>query len=140
VKSLKFHLASKVSLGNHDAYEARAKPAFTKATGTEPETYVEIPQGNERGPLFQLLERDAAQQPRDDVEIGADPDRAPVARSDRGGGQVRHGCRHASAEPGTEIPKYHRGVDIHCMPGGYHTEFTADDVANGAVYDTAVDI
>ena len=24
------------------------------------------------------------------------------------------------------------------MPGGYHTEFAADDVANGAVYDSAV--
>ena len=40
--------------------------------------------------------------------------------------------------PELEIPAYHRGVDIHCMPGGYHTEFGAGDVANGAVYDTAV--
>jgi SAM-dependent methyltransferase len=37
-----------------------------------------------------------------------------------------------------EIPRYHQHVDIHCMPGGYHTEFAPDDVANGAVYDRAV--
>jgi len=29
-------------------------------------------------------------------------------------------------------------VDIHCMPGGYHSDFTTNDVANGAVYDAGV--
>ena len=37
-----------------------------------------------------------------------------------------------------EIPSYHTAVDIHCQPGGYHTELTADDVAAGAVYDRGV--
>jgi SAM-dependent methyltransferase len=41
-------------------------------------------------------------------------------------------------DPQLEIPRYHRAVDIHCMPGGYHTEFSANDVSNGAVYDRAV--
>lgn len=25
--------------------------------------------------------------------------------------------------PALQIPKYHTAVDIHCQPGGYHTEF-----------------
>jgi ubiquinone/menaquinone biosynthesis C-methylase UbiE len=41
-------------------------------------------------------------------------------------------------DPKLETPRYHTLVDIHCMPGGYHTDFAEDDVANGAVYDRAV--
>ena len=52
VKSLKFHLASKVSLGNQNAYEARAKPAFTKAMGAEPQTYADIRRAMSEDPYF----------------------------------------------------------------------------------------
>jgi ubiquinone/menaquinone biosynthesis C-methylase UbiE len=34
-----------------------------------------------------------------------------------------------------EVPKYVSSIDIHCMPGGYTREVTADDVTVGAVYD-----
>jgi SAM-dependent methyltransferase len=38
-------------------------------------------------------------------------------------------------DPEFKVPGYQTAVDIHCMPGGYHSEFTEDDVAAGAVYD-----
>jgi len=41
-------------------------------------------------------------------------------------------------DPDLEIPAYHRAVDIHCQPGGYHTEVAQNDVAAGAIYDRAV--
>ena len=34
-----------------------------------------------------------------------------------------------------EIPRYHTAMDIHCKPGGYHTEIAEDDVFAGAEYD-----
>ena len=37
-----------------------------------------------------------------------------------------------------EIPRYHRLADIHCMPGGYHSEVTENDLGAGAIYDRAV--
>jgi ubiquinone/menaquinone biosynthesis C-methylase UbiE len=37
--------------------------------------------------------------------------------------------------PDFAIPAYQTAVDIHCMPGGYHSEFTEDDIAAGAIYD-----
>ena len=40
--------------------------------------------------------------------------------------------------PDLPIPAYHTAVDIHCQPGGYHTELGQDDVAAGAIYDRAV--
>jgi SAM-dependent methyltransferase len=33
------------------------------------------------------------------------------------------------------LPKYHAAVDIHCKPGGYHTELTDDCVFAGAEFD-----
>jgi ubiquinone/menaquinone biosynthesis C-methylase UbiE len=38
-------------------------------------------------------------------------------------------------DPNFSTPTYQKAVDIHCMPGGYHSEFIADDVTAGAVYD-----
>lgn len=36
------------------------------------------------------------------------------------------------------VPKYISSLDIHCMPGGYASEVTADDVSVAAVYDRGV--
>ena len=33
------------------------------------------------------------------------------------------------------VPRYHTAIDIHCMPGGYHTEIMKDDVFAGALFD-----
>jgi ubiquinone/menaquinone biosynthesis C-methylase UbiE len=38
-------------------------------------------------------------------------------------------------DPNLEIPRYHTAVDIHCKPGGYHTELCEDDVFAGAEFD-----
>jgi SAM-dependent methyltransferase len=38
-------------------------------------------------------------------------------------------------DPALQIPKYLLAMDTHCMPGSYHTEWSADDLANGALYD-----
>ena len=37
--------------------------------------------------------------------------------------------------PALEIPKYLRAMDTHCMPGSYYTDWTDDDLSNGALYD-----
>ena len=44
-------------------------------------------------------------------------------------------------DPKLEIPKYHTAVNIHCKPGGYHTELLkSDDVFAGAEYDRTVNM
>ena len=37
--------------------------------------------------------------------------------------------------PDVKAPRYNTEIEIHCKPGGYHTELTADDVFAGAEYD-----
>jgi ubiquinone/menaquinone biosynthesis C-methylase UbiE len=36
------------------------------------------------------------------------------------------------------VPRYVSAIDIHCMPGGYSAEVSAEDVAAGALYDRGV--
>ncbi len=43
-------------------------------------------------------------------------------------------------DPDLEIPAYVSKMDIHLMPGNYHTEFTDDDVAQGAIYTMGTDV
>lgn len=138
VKSLKFHLASKVSPGNRTAFEARAKGQFEKEEGRAPADYHEIRRAMAKEPYFRFwsaLQRNSqemmwksTQMP---VERQLDDLVATAKQSERKLGSL-------ALDPDMPIPRYHTLVDIHCMPGGYHTDFTQDDVANGAVYDRAV--
>lgn len=38
-----------------------------------------------------------------------------------------------SLDSSVQVPRYNSEVDIHCKPGGYHTEVVEDDVLAGAV-------
>ena len=43
-------------------------------------------------------------------------------------------------DPALKVPGYLSELDIHRKPGGYHTEFMADDVAAGAQYDRTITV
>ncbi|MBL0923102.1 MAG: class I SAM-dependent methyltransferase [Sphingomonadaceae bacterium] len=137
VKSLKFHLASKVSVGNKDAFEARANPAFAKSAGHPAESYHDVRKAMADEPYFNFwsaMQRNSQEMMWKSVQMPVErqlPKLIEKSRQEGAGGTLR-------LNPELEIPRYHRAVDIHCMPGGYHTEFAEDDLANGAVYDRAV--
>jgi SAM-dependent methyltransferase len=137
VKSLKLHLATKVSPGNRDAYEARARPAYAKAQGRDPESHGEIRKAMAGEPYFTFwsaMLRNSQEMMWKAVQIPVErqlPALLTASAAADGPGSLR-------LDPVLAIPRYHSSVDIHCMPGGYHSEFTADDVANGAVYDSGV--
>ena len=42
------------------------------------------------------------------------------ATESRCGGSLR-------LDPDLKVPRYHTAVDIHCQPGGYHSEFADED-------------
>ena len=42
--------------------------------------------------------------------------------------------------PALPIPRYIQAVDIHVMPGNFHTELSADDIFAGALYDRGVHV
>jgi SAM-dependent methyltransferase len=63
---------------------------------------------------------------------------AKAAHTARGGasGTVARGS--LALDASLPVPNYTAAVDIHVMPGGFHTEITADDVFAGALYDRGV--
>lgn len=138
VKSLKLHLATKVAPGNHLSYEVNAGPRYEKAEGHAPQTYHEVRRAMADDPYFNFW---SALQ-RNSQEMMWKSSQLPVERQLPSLIEVVKNAESKlgslELDPDLEIPRYLTLVDIHCMPGGYHTEFAQDDVANGAVYDRAV--
>jgi ubiquinone/menaquinone biosynthesis C-methylase UbiE len=54
-----------------------------------------------------------------------------AARSEGAGGRL-------TLNPDLTMPSYAEMIDIHCMPGGYTSDYAPDDVAVGAIYDRGV--
>ena len=138
VRSFKEHLVAHVHPGNRLAFERRVKPAFEEEHGRDPENRFEIRDVMTRDPHYRMFSALL----RTSQEMMWSASQQPVQRrleelveqarvNGDAGGSLR-------LDPGLEVPRYHKAVDIHCQPGGYHTEVTEDDVAPGAIYDRAV--
>lgn len=138
--SLKSHLSSDISAGTRTVYEVRIKPAFARANNRPPRDRHEVRRAIGRDSYYQMassLKRTAQELMFESV--GASVERqlptliakAKPRRAPDQGGSLR-------LDPSLPIPRYHRAVDIHCMPGGYHTEIAEDDVYAGALYDRSI--
>lgn len=138
VKSLKYHLASKVSPGNKLAYEVRGKPQYVKANGGEPHTHHQIRSVMQADPYFRMwsaLQRTSQEMMWRAVQIPVERQFDSLREAAANAGPQMGSLR---LDPDLDVPAYHTAVDIHCMPGGYHSEFAENDLSNGAVYDRAV--
>ena len=137
VKSLKFHLASQVSVGNRDAFEGRAKAKFEKAEGRPATTLHDVRKAMQHDPYYRFwgaMQRNSQEMMWKSVQIPVERQHDQLVSA----GKVTAPKGTLTLDSALETPRYHAMVDIHCMPGGYHTDFSADDVSNGAVYDRAV--
>ena len=146
VASLRGHLSGRVMPGAYRVYQARVEPAFKARHGRPPADQEEVRQVMTRDPYYQFW---SAMQRRSQEmlwESVIDPterqlpdliakagklSKRKLARGKRGTLRL---------DPKLEIPRYHRAVDIHLQPGGYHTDFTVDDVAAGVVYDKGINL
>jgi SAM-dependent methyltransferase len=135
VQSLKTHIFRNISPGNKVVYEKLAKPKFEQEHQRPPQNRHEIREVMQHESYY----RWTSALKRIHQEILWDAVNTSVGRQlpelierakDRGGelGTL-------TLDPNFQIPNYQKAVDIHCMPGGYHSEFTGGDVAAGATYD-----
>ncbi|MEH2162035.1 MAG: class I SAM-dependent methyltransferase [Nostoc sp.] len=138
VQSLKIHIFRNLIPGNKVVYEKLAKPKFEQEHQRPPQNRHEIREVMQHEPYY----RWTSALKRINQEILWDAVNTTVERQlpelierakDRGGelGTL-------TLDPNCQIPNHQKAVDIHCMPGGYHSEFTADDLAAGATYDRGV--
>ena len=140
VLGLKTHISREVGPGNKKVYEGRVLPEFRRRTNRDPKDRAELRRAMERDPYHQAwgsLMRTAQEVMWESVEDTVDRqlpeimNKTKSRESDRGTVRV---------DPDLAIPNYLTAVDIHCMPGNYHTEVGEDDIRQGAVYDRGVSI
>lgn len=138
VKSLKLHLATKIAPGNKLAYEQRALPAFVREKGAEPGSHHDIRRLMNDDPYFRMwgaMQRTSQEMMWSSVQLSVERQNADLQAR---GSAIAAPIGSVSLDPDLPVPNYISAVDIHCMPGNYHGQYQADDIANGAVYDRAV--
>ncbi len=135
VASFKIHMEDNFYPANGAVYDQKVKPAFARKNGREPKSRHEVRKAMSSEPYYQMwsaIARNLQEQLWDNVGQCIERQLPELmARAKVGPG--KHGS--LTLDPGLDIPGYNADIDIHCMPGGYHTELCEGDVYAGALYD-----
>ena len=136
--NLNGYLATRLSPKVRVAYEKRARPAFEQAEGRSPQTRQEVRKAMLGDPTYQTW----SALRRNTMEMRQQAGRGLVLRQlgeliDKAR-ELNEDSPNLKLDPSVKVPRYASAVDIHCMPGGYHTELVADDISAGANYDAGI--
>jgi SAM-dependent methyltransferase len=134
VVDLKIHMEEDVYPVDAAVYEKKALPQFKKEHGRAPSDHHEVRKLMEREPstkLWSAMARTIQEMLWDGAGNTVErqlPDLISRAKIAKPRGTL-------TLDPSVKTPRYNGEIDIHCMPGGYHTDLTEDDVFAGAIYD-----
>lgn len=140
VKSFRGHLSAAVAPGSRRVYEQVVLPKFQQANGRPPQDKYEVRKEMEQQPYYQFwsaMQRSSQEMMWDSVIDTVERTLPQLQESAAafGSGNPRGSL---TLDETLTIPNYHTGVDIHLQPGAYHSEFTENDLAAGAIYDRGV--
>jgi len=140
VRELMVHVTRDLMPGKKKLYEAKVKPAFLRAHNRPPKDRHEVRKAMEEEDFNQVWGalRRTTQEMMFDV-IGESVERQLPDLIDRAG-RIGSKLGRLTLDPDLEIPRYQTAVDIHCKPGGYHTEIADHDVFAGAEYDRSYNL
>jgi ubiquinone/menaquinone biosynthesis C-methylase UbiE len=146
VMAFRGHLSGALMPGAYRVYQQRVEPAFRAVHGRPPADQEEVRQVMTRDPYYQFwsaMQRRSQEMLWESV-IEPTERQLPelIGRSRKLSKKTLAKGRQGSLrlDPSLVVPKYHTAADIHLQPGGYHTDFTADDVAAGVVYDKGINL
>ncbi len=129
------YLSGTVGGGNKLAYDKQVLPEFRAEHGRDPEHRYEIREAMDRNDWHRMW----SALKRNSMEMRQHNGRQAVLRQlDELDAMAKQFNEHSGLlelDPSVEQPHYQTAVDIHCQPGGYHSEERADDVTVGANYD-----
>lgn len=132
------YLSGPIGAGNRLAYEKRVLPAFRAEHGRDPEHRYEIRDAMNRDPWHRMW----SALKRNSMEMRQHNGRQVVLRQlDELDAMARQFNEHSGMlelDPAIAQPEYQTAVDIHCQPGGYHSEERPGDVTVGANYDVGL--
>lgn len=120
------------------AYETRVRPAFEQSHGRTISSRQDVRRAITEDSTYQTwsaLRRNA-------MEMRQQTGRALVLGQlesllDKAE-EFNHDAAGLQLDPGIRQPRYASAVDIHCMPGGYHSEVVPNDISAGANYDCGI--
>jgi ubiquinone/menaquinone biosynthesis C-methylase UbiE len=137
--SMRKFFTEEIFPGNRELYAKHLLPAFGADQGRPPQNRQEVKElmnGTFYYRAGSLLGR-ASQELLWDV-VGESVERQlETLKSKVPKGKTLGSLR---VNPDLQMPAYIEAVDIHVMPGNFHTEITADDVYAGALYDRGVHV
>ena len=136
--NLNGYLSTRLSPKVRESYEKRVKPAFEQREGRAPESRHEVRKAMAADPVYQTW----SALRRNTMEMRQQAGRGMVLRQlgpliDKVR-QINETSPGLQLDPSVQVPRYVSAVDIHCMPGGYHTELVPGDVLAPANYDSGI--
>ena len=142
VRSYKEYLVKNIHAGNRERYEKTIKPKFEKSQNREPGDRFEVRDLMVKDPYYQMfssLLRTSQEMMWSSCQIPVEKGFTALNEKIRlSNGESNLGS--LKLDENLDVPRYHKAVDIHCQPGGYHSEFGENDASPGMVYDRAVHI
>ena len=135
---LNMHLAQAVQPGVKLAYDTRVAPAFAAEHGRQPADRHEVRKAMQKDLHYQLwsaLRRNTMEQRQ---QAGRSVVFRQLAQLRAAADKINEGASTLKLDSSIVQPRYASVVDIHCMPGNYHTEEVARDIAPGANYDAGL--
>ncbi|MBM3503000.1 MAG: class I SAM-dependent methyltransferase [Alphaproteobacteria bacterium] len=126
--------------GNREIYRRVLKPRFTVKNGRAPDRH-ELWDMFKGGSSYQWssalrrLQQEGMWDSVADIVDRQGPELAALARHEATKNRQKGSLRLDSR---IQAPRYLTAVDIHCMPGNYHTQSSGEDVFAGALYDRAI--
>ena len=136
--NLNGYLSTRLSPKVRESYEKRVRPAFERREGRAPEDRHEVRKAMAADPVYQTW----SALRRNTMEMRQQAGRGMVLRQlgpliDKVR-QINETSPGLQLDPSVQVPRYVSAVDIHCMPGGYHTELVPGDVLAPANYDSGI--
>jgi len=135
VASLRKFFTTELIPGNRELYESRLKPKFEAEHGRPPAGEAEVKalmEGTFYYRASSLIGRATQELLWDTVGESVERQREALSAKARPkSGELGS----LTLDPTLPMPAYIQAVDIHVMPGNFHTDLGGDDVLAGALYD-----
>lgn len=144
VASLRHHVLDDMAAAMRSRYDEQVRSAFVRKHGRQPLDGDEVHDAMLDEPYFGFYSsvRYNAQQmvfrsviPTVDRNMEMLNARATELAQKPNGEKVT-----LTLDPELEIPRNVSNIEVHLQPGSYHTEYQADDVSAGAIYDNSINV
>ena len=141
VSGLRHHLLVDMATDMKRLYDTRIEPETERKTGKKPENGSEVHKAMKPETSFKFysaMRTNAQEMVWRSVIPTVDANRGFLA--EKADELIESGGSTVETDSSLEIPRSVTALDVHLMPGNYHTEYGAADVSAGATYDNGLSV